>query len=98
MGVHEIRLHGARCVGCGDDVGLAAPTMCPRTCMFGPRLLGLIAYLVWAGISRRQLRELPIEVFGISVSLGALSEAEEHASRATAPAIHAAIEQVRVGT
>lgn len=92
--VHEIRMHGARCVGCGETTWGSLPEGVPAH-MFGPRLLGLIAYLASARMSRRQLRELLLEVFGIPVSLGALSEAEERASRAMAPAVDAAIEHVR---
>jgi transposase len=92
--VHEIRMYAARCVGCGESTWASLPDGVPAH-MFGPRLLGLIAYLVSARMSRRQLRELLIEVFGIPVSLGALSEAEERASRAIAPAVDAAVEHVR---
>jgi transposase len=92
--VHEIRMYPARCVGCGESTWASLPDGVPAH-MFGPRLLGLIAYLVSARMSRRQLRELLIEVFGIPVSLGALSEAEERASRAIAPAVDAAVEHVR---
>ena len=92
--VHEIRMHGAVCCGCGETSWGALPDGTPAH-MFGPRLLGLIAYLLAARMSRRQLRELLAEVFGVPVSLGALSEAEERASNAIAAPVDAAIAHVR---
>jgi len=92
--VHEIRMHGAVCRRCGETSWGALPEGTPAH-MFGPRLLGLIAYLLSARMSRRQLRELLVEVFGIPVSLGALSEAEERASNAIAVPVDAAVAHVR---
>lgn len=63
--------------------------------MFGPRLLGVVGYFLAARVSRRQLQEMLREVFGIPVSLGALSQAEERISEAIAGPTDAAAAYVR---
>jgi transposase len=50
--------------------------------MFGPRLLATIGFLVGSKMSRRRVQETLRDVFGISLSLGALSEAEQRVSKA----------------
>lgn len=63
--------------------------------MFGPRLLALTALLTGTfQLGRRQAVALLGDVLGIRVSLGALSEAEERASEAVAPAVDEAREFV----
>lgn len=81
--VHEVRMHAACCSGCGKTTWAKLPPGVPMH-MFGPRLLAFIGYLLGSRMSRRQLRELLGEVFGIPVSLGALSEAEARTSAALA--------------
>lgn len=92
--VHEIRMHGAECRDCGTTTWASLPAGVPAH-MFGPRLLGLIGYMLAARTSRRQLREMLAEVFGIPVSLGALSEAEARTSDAIAAAADEAAAHVR---
>ena len=92
--VHEIRMHAGRCRDCGETTWAALPRSVP-THMFGPRLLGLIGYMLSARTSRRQLREMLSEVFGIPVSLGALSEAEARTSGAISGAVDEATAYVR---
>lgn len=92
--VHEIRMHGAECIDCGTTTWAELPADVPAH-MFGPRLLGLIGYLLAARTSRRQLREMLVEVFGIPVSLGALSEAEARTSEAIAASTNEAVAYVR---
>lgn len=92
--VHEIRMHGAQCKDCGETTWAELPANVPAH-MFGPRLLGLIGYLLAGRVSRRQLREMLIEVFGIPVSLGALSEAEARTSAAIAASTNEAADYVR---
>jgi len=92
--VHDIVMHGASCRDCGKTTWAELPRGVPSH-MFGPRLLGLIGYLVGARISRRQVREILGEVFAIPVSLGALSEAEEHVSNALAAPVDEAATHVR---
>lgn len=92
--VHEITMHQASCRDCGKTTWAELPPDAPAH-MFGPRLLALIGYLLAAKTSRRQLREILVEVFGIPVSLGALSEAEERTSRAIATPVDEAVAYVQ---
>lgn len=91
--VHEIRMHAGTCADCGTKTWASLPKGVPAH-MFGPRLLALIGYLLAARTSRRQLRELLVEVFGIPMSLGALSEAEARTSEAIAAPVEEAIAHV----
>lgn len=95
--VHEIVMHAASCGGCGKTTWAQLPDNVPRH-MFGPRLLGLIGYLLAGRTSRRQLQELLAEVFSIPVSLGALSEAEARISNAIAEPVDEAGAHVRAQT
>jgi transposase len=92
--VHEIRMHAAECVDCGETTWASLPEGVPAH-MFGPRLLALIGYFLAARTSRRQLREVLAEVFGVRVSLGALSEAEARVSAAIAAPVHEAVAHVQ---
>jgi transposase len=92
--VHEIRMHASECRDCGSTTWGELPPDVPAP-MFGPRLLALIGYMLAARTSRRQLREMLSEVFGIPVSLGALSEAEARTSDAIATASDEAAGYVR---
>lgn len=92
--VHEVRMHGARCRDCGETTWARLPKGVPAH-MFGPRLLAFIGYFLAARSSRRQLREILAELFGIPVSLGALSEAEARVSEAIAAPVKAAAAYVR---
>jgi len=83
--VHEIVMHGVSCRDCGKTTWGELPMGVSKH-MFGPRLLALIGYLVGSRMSRRTLREVLGDVFGIPVSLGALSEAEARTSAAIATA------------
>lgn len=92
--VHEIRMHAADCLDCGETTWGALPEGVPEH-MFGPRLLALIGYFLAARTSRRQLQELLAEVFGIRVCLGALSEAEARVSAAVAAPVNEAVEHAQ---
>jgi transposase len=92
--VHELVMHGASCRDCGKETWAQLPEGVPAH-MCGPRLLALIGYLLASRVSRRQLREMLAEVFGIPVSLGALSEAEQRVSHALAGPVTEATEHVR---
>lgn len=92
--VHEIVMGGACCKDCGKTTWASLPADVPSH-MFGPRLLAFIGYFLGARTSRRQLREYLSEIFGIPVSLGALSEAEERISDALAAPVDAAACYVR---
>ena len=92
--VHELRMHASTCRDCGETTWARLPNAVPAH-MFGPRLLALIGYLVAVRTSRRQIRELLAELFGIPVSLGALSEAEERTSAAIERPVEEAVAHVR---
>jgi transposase len=92
--VHEVRMHAASCRGCGRTTWARLPGKVPAH-MFGPRLQAFIGYLIGSRMSRRQVRELLGEVFGIPVSLGALSEAEARTSAALAEPVAEAEAYVR---
>jgi transposase len=88
--VHEIQMHAAECLDCGKTTWAGLPEGVPAH-MFGPRLLALIGYFLAARTSRRQLCELLCEIFGVRVSLGALSEAEARVSAAIAVPVDEAV-------
>lgn len=92
--VHEVAMHAGRCEDCGHTTWARLPEGVPAH-MFGPRLLAFTGYLLAARTSRRQLREILHEVFGIPVSLGALSEAEQRISEAIAAPVDEAVAHVR---
>jgi transposase len=94
LDVHEIRMHAGECLDCGEMTWAALPEGVPDH-MFGPRLLALIGYFLAARTSRRQLQELLGEVFGVRVSLGALSEAEARVSSALAAPVNEAVAHVQ---
>lgn len=92
--VHEYQMHGVHCRDCNKTTWANLPEGVPKH-MFGPRLMALIGYLLAARTSRRQLREMLSEIFGVPVSLGALSEAEERISAAIAAPVDAAAAHVQ---
>jgi transposase len=92
--VHQIDMSAGECLDCGKTTWASLPEGVPGH-MFGPRLLGFIGYVLAARTSRRQLQELLSELFGIRVSLGALSEAEARVSAALAAPVDEAVAHAR---
>ena len=92
--VHQIDMSAAECLDCGKTTWASLPEGVPGH-MFGPRLLGFIGYVLAARTSRRQLQELLAELFGIRVSLGALSETEARVSAALAAPEEEAVAHAR---
>lgn len=92
--VHEVSMHATSCNDCGEITWAELPPGVPAH-MFGPRLLAFIGYFLAARTSRRQLRELLGEMFGIPVSLGALSDAEARVSSAIAAPVDEAVAHVQ---
>jgi transposase len=92
--VHQIDMSAAECLDCGKTTWASLPEGVPAH-MFGPRLLGFIGYVLAARTSRRQLQEVLSELFGIRVSLGALSEAEARVSAALAVPVEEAVTHAR---
>jgi len=98
--VAEHRLFHATCDVCGETTCATLPEGVPRGA-FGPGVLALATMLVADGhMSRRKVVRLLRDVFGIEISLGALSESEAIVSDAVAPAVeearvHALAEKVK---
>lgn len=92
-------LHRVTCT-CGETTCGKLPDGVPHG-MLGPQVLALIAVLTADGhMSRRKVRALLRDAFGLEVSLGTLSESEQIVSDAVAPAVdearlHALAEQVK---
>lgn len=81
--VTEFRRHEVECEGCGHQT--LAPfdrTKIPAS-PFGPCLTAVVALLTGVyHLSRRKARQLLAELFGISISVGAISAMERRASEA----------------
>lgn len=98
--VDEYRLHHATCEVCGETTCATLPEGVPQGA-FGPGVLALSAMLVADGhMSRRKVVGVLRDVFGIDLSLGALSQSEAIVSEAVAPAVeearvHALAEHVK---
>jgi transposase len=74
--VDEYRLHRLACPGCGETTCGALPPGVPSGC-FGPYLQAVLA--VFAGayrLSKRQIRQLSADLFGLSISTGMISKLE----------------------
>jgi transposase len=79
-------LHRVTC-SCGETTCGALPNGVPQG-MLGTQVLALIAVMTADGhMSRRKVQGLLPAVFGLEVSLGALSESEQIVSDAVAPAV-----------
>ncbi len=97
--IDEHRLFHATCV-CGETTCATLPKGVPQGA-FGPGVLALATMLVADGhMSRRKVVRFLRDVFGIEISLGALSESEAIVSDAVAPAVeearvHALAEKVK---
>lgn len=98
--IAEHRLFHATCEVCGETTCATLPDGVPQGA-FGPGVLALATMLVADGhMSRRKVVRLLRDVFGIDISLGALSESEAIVSNAVAPAVeearvHALAEKVK---
>ena len=92
----EWRLHEVDCERCGCSTRAAYdPTQIPSSA-FGPCLTAVVAMLTGAyHLSRRKTRQLLLELFGISVSLGAISAMEQRASEALKSAHQEALREVQ---
>lgn len=74
--VTEYQLHRLRCVGCGESTLAKLPTGVPQGA-FGPRLQAMIAVLTGTyRVSRRNVQQLLSDMFGVTMSLGAISKLE----------------------
>lgn len=92
--VTQIRLFGGRCACCGERATAEAPPGLEQGSPFGQSIAAMVVYLHYAhAISMERLTTLMEELFGLSISEGAISNI---LARAREPllAANAAIEQV----
>ncbi|NIN68062.1 MAG: IS66 family transposase [Anaerolineae bacterium] len=74
--VTEYRLHSSKCPGCGHRVSAELPSGVPSR-PFGPRLQATAAMLTGRyRLSRREAQRLLKDLWGVKISLGALSGLE----------------------
>lgn len=93
--VTEYRLYAGVCRRCGRHCeAILPPGVAAR--VTGPRLLALIGTLTGSyRLSKRLTQGLLADLFGIDLSVGAISQAEAELSAALAPIVHEAHAQVR---
>jgi transposase len=93
--VTEWRRHEVDCERCGASTRAVYGAQIPASA-FGPCLTAVVAMLTGAyHLSRRKTQKLLRELFGISVSLGAISAMEQRASEALASAHQEALREVQ---
>lgn len=93
--VTEWRRHEVQCEHCGSSTRAAYDRTIARSA-FGPCLTAVVAMLTGAyHLSRRKTQKLLLELFGISVSLGAISAMEQRASDALKSAHEEALREVQ---
>lgn len=93
--VTEFRRHEVACPRCGHATLAAYDASLLPASPFGPRLVAVVAMLTGVyHLSRRKAQQLLRELFGIELSLGALSRMEARASRALQPAFDEAQREV----
>jgi transposase len=92
----EWRRHDVGCPHCGTSTRAAYDSTKIPNSAFGPCLTATVALLTGAyHLSRRKTRRLLSELFGIAVSLGAISAMEQRASEALASAHDEALREVQ---
>lgn len=90
--ITEYRQHTLACAGCGHETRAGLPEGVPVG-QFGPRLLATVGLLTGAyHLSKRTAQEVLRDLFGVRMSLGAVSGAERIVSNALAAAVSAAHE------
>ncbi len=91
----EWRRHEVKCGSCGAMTRATYDTNVLPSSAFGPCLTAVVALLTGAyHLSRRQAQRLLRELYGISISLGALSAMERRASEALKTAYQEAQREV----
>jgi transposase len=94
--VTEWRRHEVDCQHCGNATRAAYDGAKIPCSAFGPCLTAVVAMLTGAyHLSRRKTQKLLLELFGISVSLGAISAMELRASKALKSAYEEALREVQ---
>jgi transposase len=93
--LYEYQLHTLSCSRCRQTTTAALPTGVP-TGAFGPRLQATVAvHSGYYHLSKRQTQQLLHDSYGISVSLGAISDLEQATSAALAAPVDEARQYVR---
>ena len=94
--VTEWRRHEVDCPHCGASTRAIYDSATIPSTAFGPCLTAVVAMLTGTyHLSRRKAQKLLAELFGISVSLGAISAMERRASDALASAYDEALREVQ---
>lgn len=92
--VTEYQMHTLRCGCCGVDTPASWPEGVPRGA-FGPRLQAIVAVCSGAyRLSKRNIEALARDFFGVSISLGSISNLEQATSEALEPPFEEARERV----
>lgn len=95
VSVCEYRLHRLKCESCGHHTRASLPAGVPPGA-FGPRLQGMVALLSGAyRISRRNVQQLMLDAFGVTLSLGAISNIEGKLAETLSEPHQAALRAVR---
>jgi transposase len=93
--VTEFRRHEVECSRCGHNTLAAYDRTIIPSSRFGPCLTAVVGMLTGVyHLSRRKAQQLLEELFGISVSLGAISAMEQRASNALKSAYDEALREV----
>ena len=93
--VVEYQLHQLTCLACGEPTRADLPECVPSGA-FGPRLQATVAVLSGAyRVSRRNVQQLLSDFFGVTISLGAVSNLESLASSALRGAHEEALAHIR---
>jgi transposase len=91
----EYRRHCVGCPRCGGTTLAPYDTRTIPQSPFGPRLLAAIGLVTGVyNLSRRKAVSLMSDLLGVSISLGAVSEAEERVSEAVVPLVEQACARV----
>lgn len=98
--VVEYQLHTCTCTRCGRTTAASLPPEAPSGA-FGPGVLSLVAFLTGVlRVSKRRVRVVLDEIFGIPLSVGAVSACEAQVSAALAAPVaeaHAAAQAAGTG-
>jgi transposase len=94
--VTEYQLEARRCGQCGKRTRATLPAGVPQR-PFGPRLMAVVALLTGRyRLSRREVQQLLADLWGVTLSLGAVTNQEQAESAALAPMVaevRAAVQQ-----
>lgn len=91
----EDRLHACACCNCGAVTRAKLPAGTPQG-SFGPMLVALVALLTSVyRVGKRGVRQLLRDLYGVEMSLGAVSRCEQQVSEATAEPVDGARQWVQ---